>query len=81
MGTITQKMSLLIFLKILTSHSKQHGDVQVIFLKMQPKFIMAARDQLQIFLWAQSQRLFKFYNHILHNMEMCFTEIQNGHHG
>ena len=37
---------------------------------------MAARGQLQIFLWAQklqnlSQKLFKFYYHIPHDVEMC----------
>ena len=44
-------------------------------LKMLPKFRMAARGQLQIFLCAQklknlSQKLLKFYNHIHHDMEM-----------
>ena len=36
---------------------------------------MAATDQLQNFLWAQnstkSQKLFKFYNHIPHDTEIC----------
>ena len=46
------------------------------FLKTLPKFKMAARGQLQFFLWAQnskilSRKLFKFYYHIPHDMEMC----------
>ena len=49
---------------------------------------MAATDQFQ-FSWGRknlSRKLFKFYNHIPHDMEMCmcffqvFTEIQNGRH-
>ena len=44
-----------------------------LLLKMLPKFKMAARGQLQFFLWERklSQKLFKFYNNIPHNMEMC----------
>ena len=61
------------------------------FLKTLPKFKMAARSQLQIFLWAQKLYNFKseiiqIFYHIPHHMEMCrwlfqgFTEIQNGRH-
>ena len=59
---------------------------------MLQKLKMAASCQLQIFLWAQklekiqSQKLFEFYYHISHDMEMCrwffqgLTEIQNSCH-
>ena len=61
------------------------------FLKMLLKLKMAARCQLQNFLRLQKLtnsrlKLFKFYNHIPHDIEMCmcflqgFTEIQNGRH-
>ena len=41
------------------------------------KFAKAATYQLHNFLWAQilknlSQKLFKFYNHITHHMEICW---------
>ena len=52
-----------------------HGDLQVIFkdaTKIQnghqrstPKFFVGAKTQ------KLSQKLFKFYNHIPHDMEMC----------
>ena len=61
------------------------------FLKMLPKFEMAARSQLNFFVGAKtlqiSQKLFTFHNHFPHDMEMCryifkgFAEIQNGSNG
>ena len=53
---------------------------------------MAVSDQLQFFCGRKnsqtpSQKLFKFYSHIPHDIEMCMcffkgsTEIQNGRHG
>ena len=58
--------------------------------KFRPISSPARADQLQFFVGATtqklSQKLFKFYNHIPHDMEMCrwffkgFTETQNGHH-
>ena len=46
-----------------------------LFLKMLPKFKMAARGHLNFFVGAKtlqiSQKLFTFYNHIPHDMEMC----------
>ena len=49
---------------------------------------MAAKEQLQFFGRRKNlvPKLFKFYNHIPHDMEMCmwffqgFTGIQNGPH-
>ena len=51
---------------------------------------MEATEQFQFFGIAKTQnssrKLFKFYNHIPHDMEMCmwffqgFTEIQNDRH-
>ena len=45
------------------------------FLKILPKFKIAARGQLQKFCRSknsltESQKLFKFYNHVPHDMEM-----------
>ena len=55
---------------------------------MLPTLKMAARGQLQFFLWAQKTiKLRSEIIHIPHDMEMCrsifqgFTEIQNGRHG
>ena len=79
---------LLIFL-ILLSHSPRYGDVQVIFLLVLLKFKMAATDQLHNFLWThklRSIKLFNFFYHIPHDMEMCrcffrgLPKIQNGCH-
>ena len=39
------------------------------FLKMLPKFEMAARGQVQIFLWVQKLKVGNY--HIPHDMEMC----------
>ena len=46
-----------IFFEISTSHSWQHGDVQVIFLEMLPKFKIAATGQLQFFVGAKTVKL------------------------
>ena len=56
------------------------------FLKILSTLKMTATDQFHNFLWARklSQKLFKFYNYIPHDIEMCrslfqvFTEIKNG---
>ena len=61
-------------IQILLSHFPRYGDVQV-FFKVLLKFKMAATDQLYFFVGAKTlklcQKLFKFYNLIPHNMEMC----------
>ena len=48
--------------------------MQVIFFYLFLKFKMAATDQLQFFVCEKtlklSQKLFKFYNHIPHDMEI-----------
>ena len=44
------------------------------FLEMLSKLKMAARGQLQIFLWTQKKlcrKLVQFYYHIPHDVEMC----------
>ena len=50
-GAKTQKIKGRI-VQILQSHSLGYGDVQVIFLMILLKFIMAAMDELHNFLWS-----------------------------
>ena len=58
------------------------------FSEMLPKFKMAARGQLQIFLWAQKVRNYLNFTITFPMIWRCasdffkgFTEIQNGRHG
>ena len=74
------------------THSQQHVDVQVIFEKCYPNSTWPPEVNSKIFCGRKNfkterLKLFEFYNHTPHNMEMCswffqgFTEIQNSRHG
>ena len=46
------------------------------FFKVLLKFKIAATDQFQFFWWAlKLKKLFKFYHHIPHDIEMCIRFI------
>ena len=58
-------------IQILQSHSPRYVDVQVIFKGFAE--IQNGRHRAILFFWGRkiSRKLFKFYNHIPHHMEMC----------
>ena len=58
------------------THSQQHVDVQVIFEKCYPNSTWPPEVNSKIFCGRKNfnterLKLFKFYNHTPHNMEMC----------
>ena len=74
-------------IQILQSHSPQNGDVQVILFQGFAEVQNGRHGSISFFFEVAkilSRKLFKFYNHIPHEMCMWFfqgfKEIQNGRH-
>ena len=69
-----QKLKKLVF-EILTSHSLQHGDVQVILSRCYQNWKWLPEVHSKFFVGAKTQnlsgKLFKFYYHIPHDIRMC----------
>ena len=66
-------------IQILQSHSPQYGDVQVILLrfcwnsKWSPRINFNFFGVTKTLIKLIKLNLFKFYNHIPHDMEMCMS--------